>query len=382
MIKNINFIKPINKLANEIIKNNNKITSSDVNLILKDLGLSISQEKLDKINQKEFIVFEEIDENIIKTDKFKSNLGDNKNKIPGIYIWTHKETGQKYVGSSTQLSRRLIGYIKGTHNEVGKFIPLLYKDGLKAFNLKVLILKEDYEPNLELLIEQYYLLQKEYNLNTLKIVNSIIGARSKALFMYNMDCTELIYSSSIQEDFIFNLGIHHSIFSDCLLTGELYLNKYKFTNELIDKAKNKDMSLEEVKIMLDNDRLEFKLLNSSRNPIILKDNEGNIVKIFDSVKDCLEYLNTIGPSNKTTLLRRIKSKTLYHGYICEWNVDKVKSLKDKAISVKVIDIITNEEIIFSSYRQAALHLSSTGQTIKQYAMEGNIFNKRYKISIE
>jgi len=86
MIKNINFIKPINKLANEIIKNNNKITSSDVNLILKDLGLSISQEKLDKINQKEFIVFEEIDENIIKTDKFKSNLGDNKNKIPGIYI--------------------------------------------------------------------------------------------------------------------------------------------------------------------------------------------------------------------------------------------------------------------------------------------------------
>lgn len=286
------------------------------------------------------------------------------------------------MGSSTQLSRRLIGYIKGTHNEVGKFIPLLYKDGLKAFNLKVLILKEDYEPNLELLIEQYYLLQKEYNLNTLKIVNSIIGARSKALFMYNMDCTELIYSSSIQEDFIFNLGIHHSIFSDCLLTGELYLNKYKFTNELIDKAKNKDMSLEEVKIMLDNDRLEFKLLNSSRNPIILKDNEGNIVKIFDSVKDCLEYLNTIGPSNKTTLLRRIKSKTLYHGYICEWNVDKVKSLKDKAISVKVIDIITNEEIIFSSYRQAALHLSSTGQTIKQYAMEGKIFNKKYKISIE
>ena len=86
MIKNINFIKPINKLANEIIKNNNKITSSDVNLILKDLGLSISQEKLDKINQKEFIVFEEVNENTIKTDKFISNLGDNKNKKPGIYI--------------------------------------------------------------------------------------------------------------------------------------------------------------------------------------------------------------------------------------------------------------------------------------------------------
>jgi hypothetical protein len=86
MKKNINLIKSINKLVNEIIKNKQNITSSDVNLVLKDFGLSISQEKLDKINQKEFIVFEEVNENTIKTDKFISNLGDNKNKKPGIYI--------------------------------------------------------------------------------------------------------------------------------------------------------------------------------------------------------------------------------------------------------------------------------------------------------
>lgn len=112
------------------------------------------------------------------------------------------------------------------------------------------------------------------------------------------------------------MGIRHSIFNDCLLTSNLYLNKYKFTKELIDNVKNKDMSLEEVKTMLDNDRSEFKLLNSSSNSIVLKDNEGNIVKMFKNIKDCLIFLNTIGPSNKTTLLRRIKSKTLYHGYIC------------------------------------------------------------------
>lgn len=189
---------PLNKLANEIIKSSNEITSKDVNFILKDFDLSISQEKLNKINQKEFIVFEEINEDIIKTDKFKSNLGNTTNKVPGIYIWTHKKTGQKYVGSSNQLARRLTSYIKGTLYEVGKFIPLLYKEGLKAFTLEVLILKEDYESNLELLIEQYYLLHKEYNLNTLKIVNSITGARSKALFMYNKDYSELIYSSNTQ----------------------------------------------------------------------------------------------------------------------------------------------------------------------------------------
>lgn len=81
-----------------------------------------------------------------------------------------------YVGSSSSLARRLIGYFKGTHADVGKFIPLLRKEGVSAFSLEVIPLIENYNNSQELSIEQYFLLQPDFNLNTLRVVNQISGS--------------------------------------------------------------------------------------------------------------------------------------------------------------------------------------------------------------
>jgi len=78
-----------------------------------------------------------------------------------------------YVGSSCNLPRRLIGYFKGTHAECGKFIPLLKNDGLISFTLQVIPLDNYNVENIELIIEQYFLLSSKFNLNTLKVVNKI-----------------------------------------------------------------------------------------------------------------------------------------------------------------------------------------------------------------
>jgi len=80
-----------------------------------------------------------------------------------------------YVGSSSSLARRLIGYFKGTHADVGKFIPLLKKEGVNEFTLEVIPLTDKYYDSLELSIEQYFLLEysSKFNLNTLKVVNKI-----------------------------------------------------------------------------------------------------------------------------------------------------------------------------------------------------------------
>lgn len=107
-------------------------------------------------------------------------------------------------------------------------------------------------------IEQYFLLQPQFDLNTLRVVNKISGSRSKALYMYTKDLTELIYSSDTQEDFIFNLKIHHSIFSDSISKGTVYLGKYVFTNQPVEGAKNCPKTTEEVLALLEQDRLEEK----------------------------------------------------------------------------------------------------------------------------
>ena len=56
----------------------------------------------------------------MKTPEFFQSLGTYRSKIqvPGVYIWTHIPTGNRYVGSSSNLARRLQGYFHGTHKSV------------------------------------------------------------------------------------------------------------------------------------------------------------------------------------------------------------------------------------------------------------------------
>jgi hypothetical protein len=371
------------KLANMYIKRGEQITATEVNTILTFSGIKITQNELDNILKKPFLEFNNLDLNTIKSEKFFKFLGTVRSKsVPGIYIWTHLASNSKYVGSSSSLARRLIGYFKGTHETIGKLIPLIKKEGVQAFSLKVLCLTESYSKNQEHSLEQYFLLHSEFNLNTLKVVNDVSGARAKSLFMYSKDLSELIYSSDIQEDFIFKLGIHHSTFTNSLKTGEIYLNKYIFTSEFINEAKHIKKSETEIKAMLEKDRLEYlKIKNVIRKVIIKSINDNNITKSFDTISDCVAYLNTIAPSNKSTLYRRIESRVPYHGWICEWGGEETTHIRDKAVQVNVTNILSNETLTYSSMREAALSLApeyiTTGPTIKAYANSGKIFKEKY-----
>jgi len=221
-----------------------------------------------------------------------------------------------YVGSSSKLARRLIGYFNNNHKDTGKLIPLIKKEGVGAFKLQVIPLTESYQVNQELCLEQYFLLQSKFNLNTLRVVNDYSGARAIPLYMYTKDLSELIYSSNIQEDFIFKLKVHHSIFSNSLKTGAVYLGKYVFTDKPIIGAKESNMSETDINFMLDKDRSEIQKSNSRK--VIIKGIEGNKeTMLFDSISSCIAFLNNFAPSNKTTLRRHIESGKPYNGYLCQ-----------------------------------------------------------------
>lgn len=295
-------------------------------------------------------------------------------------------TGDRYVGSSSALARRLIGYFNGTHKTTGKLIPLLKSEGVGAFKLEVIPLIESYEVNQELSLEQYFLLHPEFNLNTLKVVTDFSGARAKSLYMYTKDFKELIYSSDVQEDFIFKLRIHHSIFSKSLKTGASYLDKYVFTDKPCVGARETNMSETDVSIMLENDRLEIQKAKGRKVCIKAAVLDGNDTKLFDSISSCITYLNTIAPSNKTTLYRHINSGKPYQGYICQWvSEGEVTAIKDTGVQVSVTHIPTDKTEIFSSFRKAALSFgpkyNTTGPTLKTYAEKGILFKGEYKISI-
>lgn len=376
---------PANRLANQYINKAKLITAEKVNKVLAFADIKITQSKLDEILSGPRLEFSNLDSDTTRSDYFLQNIGTVRGKIqvPGVYVWTHLSTGDKYVGSSSTLARRLIGYFNGTHKNTGKLIPLIKSEGVGAFKLQVIPLIESYTVNLELSLEQYFLLHSEFNLNTLKVVNNFSGARAKPLFMYTKDLSELIYSSYIQEDFIFKLRIHHSIFSKSLKTGAYYLDKYVFTDKPLVGVRETGMSVTDVCIMLDKDRLEIQKTKGRK--VYIKAVDDNNTKLFDSIGTCVKYLNTIAPSNKTTLYRHINSGKPYQGYICQWESEGTTPVTDNSVQVKVTHIPTGKTETFPSYRKAALSFApkyiTTGSTIKVFAENGELFKGEYRITI-
>ena len=67
--------------------------------------------------------------------------------------------------------------------------------------------------NPDIVLEQYYLLDPSFNLNTIKVSNNPSGSGAKPLYMYNRDKSILYYFTLQQKDFISKLNISHSTFT-------------------------------------------------------------------------------------------------------------------------------------------------------------------------
>ena len=60
---------------------------------------------------------------------------------------------------------------------------------------------------------------------------------------------------------------------------------------------------------------------------------------------------------------------------------KLKQIRNKPVSVKLVDIETKEEKIFSSIYKTSQYLDKSPQTIRHYGQRRGIWNKKYQIII-
>jgi len=142
--------------------------------------------------------------------------------------------------------------------------------------------------------------------------------------MYNRDKTILYYSSLQQIDFIRNLNIHYSTFQKHLKNKTYYLDKYIFTRELIKTAKISYMSIFNLALLLEKDRVKYNknkpIISHSRTIMLTSINNQNDIMLFYGVRPCINFLNnTKGlASTRETLLKYIIKGKPYHGYICKF----------------------------------------------------------------
>jgi hypothetical protein len=235
-------------------------------------------------------------------------------------FFTLKFIGKKYVGSSSQLAVRLFGYLNKKYKTIGKFIPLLNKEKIFNFKLEIIPLYNNYSFRSEIVLEQFFLLDPSFNLNTIKVANNPSGSNAKPLYMYNRDKTVLYYSSIQQKDFIDNLNISHFTFTKHLNKGTYYLGKYLFSRFPEITAKIKNISILELALQLENDRKKFnknKPFKSLSKSVLLID--GNNTNLFFSIGNCISYLRNKGlPATQTTLVKYINTGKTYHGFIFKY----------------------------------------------------------------
>lgn len=312
----------VHQLAAAQLKSGKPVTLEVLNEILAHSGNLVSEDTLNSLLAIPKLVFQDLHkQETLKLIYDKLGTPYSKVQPQGVYIFTCLTTNQKYVGSSNQLAFRLRGYLSLTHKDTGKFIPCLKKTGLSNFKLEVICLPYYPEFKSEIVLEQYFLLDPSFNLNTIKVSNNPSGSRHKSLYMYNRDKSILYYHSSQQKDFISKLSISHFTFTKHLENGTFYLGKYLFLREKIDSAKVINMTLAEIALMLNRDRINFnkkKPINSLSKAVVLIDVLSKEVLSFESLGECTRFLKSKGHyANHTTLAKYLDTDLTYKGYLCK-----------------------------------------------------------------
>jgi hypothetical protein len=107
--------------AADFIKSGLAVNADIINNILSIYNLHVTDEALKDLVSIPKISFDSLSKDLIKDPYFKDRLGVANRPVAGVYIFTHKESGAKYVGSSVQLATRLERHLKSTYKVSGKF---------------------------------------------------------------------------------------------------------------------------------------------------------------------------------------------------------------------------------------------------------------------
>ena len=213
--------------------------------------------------------------------------GSRRSKA-GIYIFSHKYSDKKYVGSSNDLARRFNQYFEKnalfSNKDTGILLPMIEKEDLKAFTLEVTVIPSAFSKYSHCFLEQYFLLDKRFNLNTHKIVNFRVNQGFK-IYLYDKDCKTLYFSSISLNAFCADLGIHHTSYKKHVNKNELFLDHFIISNNLISEAVPTDLTESQVRALINKQRINSleKLHKSYGSLVEVFDTDTNTTRIFDSV---------------------------------------------------------------------------------------------------
>lgn len=307
----------------KVYNNFNEINNKVINKVLMNQQVSITQQELNKLKKIPGVKFDlpftkETYCSLLKL------IGKPKTRLRkrGVYVFTHKETGNKYVGSSNSLSRRLFQYFNNLHfnqNNTGLLLPLIQKEGFSAFNLEIKVMPLELNTGYYFLfLEQYYLLHSDFNLNVQKIVNFRVK-QGTTIYLYNIDGTVLYYTSNSLNQIKDDLGIHYNTCIKGIKKSDNYLNFFRITDTPLSKAEKANLNMHQLcDLILEKKALFLKNTFSAKKSlsVVLTEEVSGKSHKFSSIKEAVEYLKSKNILvNRNTISKYLKAEKPYKGYI-------------------------------------------------------------------
>ena len=167
-------------------------------------------------------------------------------------------------------------YFKGDLPLQSKILPLLHKEGLEAFKLKIFKLDSNIFSNQDaLILEQYYLLNKEFNLNTLRVINAG-KSKGDAAYVYDLTCSTLYYHAKSSIELKRVLKIHTKTSKIYVDSKIPYLNKFLLLSYPIANTSLSNLSIEGLVDIMQKERQDMYTLGTRRSiSVDLEFKEGN-----------------------------------------------------------------------------------------------------------
>lgn len=186
----------------------------------------------------------------------------DSNRKVGVYIWTLISTGEQYVGSSIFLARRVRDYFTTIKTSDNRSINVaIRKHGIDAFSLTIhhinveLPVFSGVTPlSLVLALEQYIIIKLKPSLNDILVASGVPSSKGilagnnvkMPVYVYNYDCTELLYIGESQKDFIATMPISKETLRTALNNNSLLLGTVVVSRLIISDITTNFVSTEKL----------------------------------------------------------------------------------------------------------------------------------------
>ena len=263
----------------------------------------------------------------------------------GVYLFEVKSrpagTNLKYVGSSINLYNRVCSYFMPSILAKSDRRVLRYfnKYGFNDVNLTLFIMNSDSTWDQVIELEQYLIDTLSPELNVDLVAGGYTGyhkpmseeakimlrqLRGIPIYIYDTTAKSLIFISDSKQWIFDNLKIHHVSLNNCLSDGNLYLNRFFFSLDIISEFPFESVvSSSELISLVEKTKLEYKP-NQPASKNILAENilHPELTKKFTSIGELSRHLK----GDRGTIRDYIngKSSGLYRG---QWKFSVIEADK-------------------------------------------------------